>query len=117
MSVWPNTLPQSPLLEGFARVYRQNKISFQPEGGKSKDVLFFTAVPEVMNLQFVLNESQRQTFVTFYKTTTLFGTQYFTFTDPNTNQSISVRFSGEPPNISALSDRFFNVTFQLETLP
>lgn len=117
MSAWPNTLPVSPLIEGFSRAYIKHKDVFNPTGGKATEILYFTAVPEILEVNFLLNKEQLATFNTFYRVTTLFGTQYFTFKDPQTGDTVQVRFVGDPPSKVAESDRHYRVSFQLETLP
>jgi hypothetical protein len=117
MANWPVTLPQSPLIDGFSRTLRKHKQSFEPEGGKSKDVLFFTAVPEIMSVSFNVDKAQYDTLQTFYKVTTLFGTQYFTFADPHTGSNINVRFIGDGITYTPISDRHYRADFNLETLP
>lgn len=117
MSAWPTTLPTTPLISGFNRTYMEHKDTFKPTGGKSTDVLYFTAVPEIFTVSFLVNKSQRAILHNFYKVTTLFGTQYFTFTDPETFDTIQVRFVGTPPAYVAESDNWFKASFQLETLP
>lgn len=114
MATWPSLLPQSPLIDGFNRQKRQNRRSFEPEGGKSSHILFYTAVPEVLSVSFVMDETQRQTFEDFYDIDTLFGTQAFDFTDPNTGNTVNARFVGEPPNIEPNGPYLYTVSFELE---
>lgn len=117
MSSWPATLPQSPLIEGFNRALMTHKSTFNPTGGKSKDTLFFTAVPEIWNVSFVVNTQQLTTFNNFYRVTTLFGTQYFTFKDPQTGAVTQVKFQGDPPRQEPVSHQSFRISFNLETKP
>lgn len=116
MVTWPTSLPQSPLIEGFSRQKRQNRRTFEPEAGKSKHILFYTAVPETMDLNFIMDESQRQTFESFYENDVLFGTQTFDFPDPNTGNTITVRFIGEPPNVESNGPFLYNISFELEAI-
>lgn len=117
MSAWPNTLPVSPLIDGYSRAYIKHKGVFNPTGGKATEILYYTAVPELLEVSFLLHKSQLTIFDTFYRVTTLFGTQYFTFKDPQYGVTISVRFFGDPPSKVPESDQHYKVSFQLETLP
>lgn len=117
MATWPASLPQSPLVNGFSRQKLQNRRSFEPEGGKSTHILFYSAVPEIMEVSFIMDESQRQTFNTFYENDTLFGTQPFTFKDPQTQNDVTVRFVGDPPDTQETGPFLVTISFELEILP
>ena len=118
MAQWPSNLPQSPLIDGFSRQKRQNRREFQPEGGKSTSVLFYTAVPDVLEISLYLRgEQQRQDFEDFYDNTLLFGTQPFDFTDPQTGTVGQFRFVGSQPEFDPSGFTDFIVSFTLEKLP
>lgn len=111
---WPNELPQSPLLEGFSRQKQENRSRFDPQGGRSKHVVFYTSVPEVIEMEMFLDQSQKDRFESFYEVDTLFGTQEFTIPDPNKNQTILVKFIGDPPLFRNVGFKDWIVQFALE---
>lgn len=117
MSNWPSTLPPSPLINGFGRQKRSAKQEFQPEGGTSKPVVFYTAVPDVLDVRFLINNDQRETLNNFYENELLFGTQSFNFTDPQSGQTEIFRFIGGPPDYSPQGPFLFVVSFTLEKQP
>lgn len=117
MSNWPATLPQSPLIEGFSRRKRKNKREFTSQGGTTKSVLFYTAVPEILNLRFFLTKEQQETLEEFYDIGTTFGTETFTIPDPVRNETIVVKFIGDPPQYEPVGDIYWVATFELERQP
>jgi len=118
MASWPSTVPQSPLIDGFRRQKRQNRRDFDPEGGKSTSILFYTAVADVLEIEIYLEgEQQRQDFEDFYDNDILFGTQPFDYLDPQTEQIGQFRFVGAPPEFTPQGHRDFIVSFTLEKLP
>lgn len=111
MMMYPDTLP-SPLLRGFRRQRRENKSTFNPQGGQPRTVVFYTAVPEILTMSLHLTVEQKQIFEQFYKDT-LFGTQLFEWVDPEDGSVAYYRFVGSPPNYQAVG-LDYRVNFQLE---
>ena len=117
MSTWPSSLPATPLLQRFRRQSVDNKQEFQPEGGRSKSLVFYTNVPETFRVRFFLEDNtQRETLETFYRTTTNFGTQRFTFTDPQSGNSVTARFLSRP-EYTTIDGTKLHADFELEIDP
>ena len=118
MSQWPSNLPQSPLVDGFSRRKKKGKSEFESQGGTTKSVVFFTAVPEIMKFRLFLdNDQQRQDLQAFYDNTLLFGTKAFDIDDPNTGQQMTAKFVGDPPNFSPIGATYWVAEFDLEVAP
>lgn len=95
-----------------------NKREFEPEGGKTKAIVFYTAVPDVLSVQFYLEgNAQREAFEQFYNITTTFGTQPFTFKDPSSGVEKTMRFVGDPPQYRVVGYEDYTAAVDIEVLP
>lgn len=93
MSVWPASLPQSPLVEGFNDT-PQDSVIRSNMTGLTKQRNRYTAVLHDVKEGYWMTPTQFNTFETFYKTTLGNGAAAFTKTDPRTNVTRSYRFTG-----------------------
>ena len=113
MATWPSTLPQSPLLAGFSRSKRNPSVEFNPDGGKTTSLVFYTAVPDVMNFNLLLFPAQRTILNNFYFTTLVGGQLTFDFRDPDDNSIKTWRFVGGPPSFTSQGTNYLaSMTFE-----
>jgi hypothetical protein len=112
---WPTTLPPSPLLEGFSREKRNPMGVFNPQGGQSKVIAFYTAVPDVLTFSMFLTQPQRAILDNFFITTCLSGTKPFSFKDPDTGVVSQFRFIEGPPQYSSVG-QYYTANITLEKL-
>ena len=113
MNSWPNKLP-SPLIDGYERSFLNNKKTFKSETGKSKPVLFYTNVPEEMNMSFIMSEAQRDEFFDFYKNTLRWGSQRFTMEDPYFPNILEVLIISTPKMTPAGDGKKVKVKMEVE---
>jgi len=121
MSTWPASLPQS-LLYDLTEKRQPGKVRSPMDTGPAKQRARFTAVTKQYDGGLILTQAQLATFRTFYETTIGQGAVAFTWIDPFTDVSASLRFYDEPeitlirPS-DTLADRLYRVTMPLEKLP
>ena len=123
MANWPAGLPQT-LLYDLVRKRQAGKVRSTMDTGPAKQRARFTASVKEYSGALVLTQAQLAIFNTFYETTLGHGTDSFTWIDPYTEVSSTLRFGdGEPqdqmirPSVT-LSDRLYRVTIpSLEKLP
>ena len=110
---WPSTLPQRPLLRNYRRQKRDNRREFDPDGGRSTAIRFFTDVPDVVSVSFFLDLDQKDTLDNFYADT---GVDTFDIPDPETGTTVTARFVGGPPQYNTVGGRFTVAQFEIEIL-
>ena len=88
-------------------------MEFNPEGGKSTALVFYTAVPTVMNFNMLVTPQQRQTLENFYLVTLVGGQREFEFRDPDTGDLKVWRFTGGPPSFRS-QDTFYLASMTFE---
>lgn len=121
MASWPGTLPQT-ILATATRTRQSGRVRSTMDSGPAKQRQRFTAVTKNYDAQIILTGAQLTTFNTFYETTIGNGTDSFTWTDPFTGVSETLRFREDPqetilkPDATA-NDRLYSVTLPLEVLP
>jgi hypothetical protein len=116
MANWPATLPQSFLVQGFSEMMPNNVIRSKMDVGPPKVRRRSTAAPTELMGRQAMTLTQTETLDTFYKDTTAYGSQEFTWDDPRTGDSVSMRFKA-PPKLTALGNDYWMVEFQMEILP
>lgn len=121
MASWPGTLPQT-ILATATRTRQSGRVRSSMDSGPAKQRQRLTAVTKNYDAQIILTGAQLTTFNTFYETTIGNGTDSFTWTDPFTGSSETLRFREDPqetilkPDATA-NDRLYSVTLPLEVLP
>lgn len=122
MATWPSTLPQS-LLATLTRKRQPGKLRSPMDTGPAKQRARFTAaVKQFPDAEDLFTGAQLTTFGTFYETTLGQGAASFTWIDPITDASASLRFMGEPEEQLVRADddpdlRLYRVKLPLELLP
>ena len=116
MTAWPDTLPASPLLDGFRESAPDTILRTDMEQGPAKIRQRTTAAVRTLTLRFLMSTAQVATLETFYLTTLHGGTAPFDFTHPRTGDTVSCRFTA-PPQYAVTNGNFFKISFTLEILP
>lgn len=106
--VWPSTLPQRPLSDGFSRQPRDPVLGFDTEVGPGKRRTRSGFRIYDVAATFRLNSAQLTTFNTFFETTIGFGAKVFTWVDPLDNVSHRWRFNRSKPY--SMSNRGGDIT-------
>ena len=116
MSAWPETLPQSPLIEGFRETPANTALRTEMETGPAKLRQRTTAATATLSLAYLMGTAQLAALDGFYAGTLQGGTLPFDFTHPVTGETISCRFR-QPPARVALTGGYFRAGIELEVLP
>lgn len=111
---WPETLPQTLLLEGLSAKQRSNVIRTTMDAGAQKTRRRYTATTKIFTGKMLLNEEQRFILAQFFHTALADGALRFNFTDPQTLETAEFRFTEEPAEVSA-SD-MWEIQMSLERL-
>ena len=113
--VWPETLPQSPLLDGWQETLADNVLRTAMEQGPPKLRRRGSAGSGKMTVHFLLSRDDCALVDDFYQTALAGGIRPFTFTHPRRVQAVACRFAA-PPDYTAAGDGFFRVRLSLEIL-
>jgi len=122
MAVYPATLPQDPLLEGFSDTRQSSVLRSAMDIGAPKRRQRYTAALRSLRWPTILNGTQRATFDTFFITTISNGSVSFTIPDPVDGATITVLFTTPPTwtivsgGISTVATRLWKAVYALEVL-
>jgi hypothetical protein len=115
MIVWPATLPQTVDSDKYEERIQDNRLRTDMDMGPPKMRPRFSAVIETFTFEMDLTRTEASDFITFYKTTTKFGTEEFQWVHPRTEAIVMMRFS--TPYTIRRVEHFVRVQFNLEILP
>jgi len=116
MTIWPDTLPASPLLDSFREKVPDFVIRTSMEQGPAKLRRRTTAAVRLLFVSYMMSKDQVTALEAFYLTTLQGGSLFFDFTHPRTETTVSCRFV-KPPEYGSGNGNFFRVTIELEVLP
>mgnify|MGYP001455401073 CR=1 FL=1 len=116
MPAWPETLPQSPLIDGFRETPANSSLRTEMEAGPAKLRRRTTAAAATLSLTFIISAAQLAALDAFYADTLQGGTLAFDFTHPVTGETVSCRFR-QPPSRGTLNGGYFRAGVELEVLP
>lgn len=123
MATWPASLP-TRLLTGLVRKRQAGKVRSQMDSGPAKQRTRFTATTKTFdNGAEIMTGAQLTTFYNFYEDDLGHGALSFTWVDPITDVSATLRFGeGEPEDQLLVphndpDKRLYRVTMPLEKLP
>lgn len=114
--LWPEDLPQSPLLDGWQETLPDNVIRSDMEQGPAKLRRRSTAASGKMGLQFLLSPAQCLSLDLFYTNTLQGGVKAFAFTHPRHGGALACRMES-PPQYSPAGGGYCRVRLSLEILP
>lgn len=113
---WPASLQQKLNSSGFEMIPGNPTIRSDMDTGPAKVRSRYTDAIDVYRASILLDFSEHDDFMTFYKTSLNNGVNTFEFTDPFTEQTAIFRFI-ESPTITALGGRTFRVNMIWEKIP
>jgi hypothetical protein len=116
MTVYPATLPVSPLVDSFREAIPNTVLRTEMEQGPAKVRQRTTAAVRRFSVGYVMAKAQIEILETFYLTTLQGGTLAFDFTHPRTGATVSCRFV-KPPDYVPTNGNYFKVGFELEIMP
>lgn len=123
MPTWPATLPQT-LLTGVTRKRQSGKVRSQMDTGPAKQRARFTAVTyDFSGSAVTMTGAQLAIFEAFYSDDLGQGALSFTWKDPITDVSATLRFGKDEPEATCINPavdpdaRLYRVTLPLEKLP
>lgn len=114
--VWPVSLPDAPLAEGYQENPVNNNITTQMETGPAKKRRRYTEPIFNFICGLVLTSDEVDILETFYFTTLEGGTLEFDWKHPRTRIAATLRFK-TPYTVSAIDPNNFSVNMSLERLP
>lgn len=118
-AIWPISLPQQFLQQGFSRSNNPQIITSDYDVGEPQTRPRSQYKGIKLSGSFRMDFAQQAVFDTFYNVTTISGTQPFEFPDPyDENNILMVKFDSQsPPTESALSGKFLTVNVSLIVQP
>lgn len=114
MEIWPTTLPQKPLLEGYENT-PQNSVLRSDFDGYTKQRNRFTAVIHNVSESYLLSDDQYTTFKQFFSSNLKNGAEEFRKINPELGVEEIYRFVG--PYQSTYNGVQWVVECNLEKLP
>lgn len=116
MPTWPSTLPQKPLVEGYAETFQSGQVRSEMDTGPPKVRRRFTATVNRFEMSFMMDSTQLDTLESFYETDLEGGVLQFDFPDPRGTGTKLLRFR-ERYTTSPRGSLFFTVACPFEELP
>lgn len=113
---WPETLPQSPLLDSFQEDPFEITQRTSFDSGIDQVRPRFSTGPRQLSMQLLLTTAQLQTFDDFYYTT-LRGAAAFEWKSPRTGVIGEFRFVRKPGPYQPVTGSKWRVPFLVELLP
>lgn len=116
--VWPASLPQQPLYDGYQEQAPNLVIRSQMDAGPPKIRQRFTAGIRTFAMRLALTKAQVATLDTFFVTTAAGGSIAFEWVHPRTGATVNYRFVVPPqPKYHADADDVWWAELALEILP
>jgi len=116
--VWPETLPQSPLIQGYTSTPVSSRLEFETEVGSPIVRNRANATPDNIREQYVFSTAQKNTFQTFWRNELKRGTVIFLKPDPENNHAQSLyQFRGGSEPVFTAVGIYWTTTFDLRRIP
>ena len=116
MPVWPDTLPQSPLLDACRETPADTSIRTNMDAGPAKVRARTTAGTGRLSLAYILSRAEVAVLDGFFREELTSGSLKFSFPHPRTENTVDCRFR-QPPAYAPINGDFFRVAVELEVLP
>jgi len=113
--IWPETLPQEPLIEEFTGTIQDTVIRTSMDAGPEKMRRRFTATSEYYAVSWVMTKTQFTTFRDFFTNTIAGGSEEFEMNHPITGETALVRF--RKPYRFVPIGAHWKVSAEIEVLP
>ena len=116
-AVWPASLPQEPLAQGFSEQAPNTVIRSQMEVGPPKVRRRFTAGVRNIECQLRLTPAQVDTLDAFFGSTVAGGALSFDWKHPRGGTVVTFRFVEPPAYAPVARGTLWQATLRLEILP
>ena len=116
-AVWPPSLPQDVLVQGYDEALAENVVRTTMDAGPAKVRRRFTAGVRNFRLTVYLTRTQTDTLESFFDTTVKDGSLPFDWTHPRKQTSVTFRFVTPPRFHPDGSGARWLTTLDLEVLP
>lgn len=116
MAAWPTSLPQLPLVSGFAQTAAGGTVVTEMDVGPAKRRRRYTLERVRVQIALVLTTAQIATLETFWTTTLAGGVDAFDWVSPITRASASCAFLSRP-RYTAIGASKWSTEFEIEVLP
>ncbi len=116
MTTWPDTLPQSPLLDASRETPADTTIRTNMDAGPAKLRARTTAGVGKLSLAYILSRAEVAVLDSFFKDELTGVALKFSFPHPRTAETLDCRFR-QPPAYAPINGDFFRVAVELEVLP
>jgi hypothetical protein len=113
---WPTTLPQLLEAAGYARSAADVTLRTAMDAGPAKVRRRFSAGPQPVSGRITLTDAQLATFHAWFRDSLLGGALRFSWTDPDSQEPVEMRFTG-PPTWTARDSNLYHLQLPLEILP
>lgn len=113
MAVWPVTLPEYVLENGYNEQFPKDTVETEMETGAPKVRRRFTKVFRKFQCAMMMTAAQAATFEGFYYTTCNSGTDSFDWVHPRTRAAMTLRFTQPPPTFQPYGGNYVRVAFNL----
>lgn len=114
-AIWPATLPEYVLQDGFGESLNQQTIESQPDTGSPKVRRRYTKVVRKFDITIQMTQAQKATFETFYHDTLDGGSLTFDWVNPLTREAATFRFRNPPPKYGVIGGTYVRAQFTIET--
>lgn len=112
-AVWPVSLPQEPLIQGFARSIIDDTLRSDVDSGPPEARPLYTGNHTRMTIQQLLTSTQRDALLTFYRTTLAHGSLRFKWSHTQTGGVVKEHFFLSMPQIEPVSYDTWRATYEL----
>lgn len=119
MPTWPETLPSCPLASGYSEAPKSQVLRSSMDAGPPKSRRRFTAALRTVSVQLVMSKVQLAEFEAWFDADIQGGALPFNWTQPRTDEVVSVVIVGDPPyQIAPLGNsHHWTLSMQLEIQP
>jgi hypothetical protein len=114
-AIWPATLPEYVLQDGYQEALNQQSIESQPDTGSPKVRRRYTKEVHKFDVSIQMTQAQKATFETFYYTTLNGGSLTFDWVNPLTRVATTFRFRNPPPRYTVIGGTYVRAQFAIET--
>ena len=117
MIVWPASLPQRVLAQGYAETFPDTVARAKMDAGPDKVRRRFTAAARDFEGSLRLTPAQAATLESFFHSDTAGGSLAFDWSHPRTGAAVSFRFKGAPRLTAIERGQRYQASLRLEILP
>lgn len=116
MPIWPTTLPQFALREGYAEGFKQTVLRSPMDSGATKRRQRFINAPTTLSITIPLTDAEILIFKAFYEDELGNGALSFTFPHPRLKTNVTVVFKTDPEPLTPEGANTYMLKMDLEVL-